>query len=98
VWQLEAWNKRLRAGVVFDSSAGFRLPNGATRAPDAAWVAISRWRALSQAQRRGFAPLCPDFVIELLSPSDDLDETRAKLAEYIENGAKLGWLIDPFRY
>jgi Uma2 family endonuclease len=97
LWQLEVWNKRSRGGIVFDSSGGFRLPNGATRGPDAAWLATGRWRGLSETERRGFAPLCPEFVIELLSPSDDLAETEAKVDEFVANGASLGWLIDPFR-
>ncbi len=94
--QLAIWCRK-HGGIVFDSSAGFRLPDGATRSPDAAWLDGSRWTALTPAQRRGFPPLCPDFVAELLSPSDDLDEIRAKMAEYLANGARLGWLLDPFR-
>lgn len=95
--QLEIWNERENAGVAFDSSAGFRLPNGATYSPDAAWLKKARWLRLSIEERHRFAPVCPDFVVELLSPSDELSATREKLKEYIENGASLGWLIDPFR-
>ncbi len=91
--QLWQWNQQTKLGVTFDSSAGFTLPNGAIRSPDAAWIAQARWDALTPAQRRRFAPLCPDFVLELQSPSDDLATLQAKLQEYIANGAQLGWLI-----
>jgi len=93
--QLWYWNHQTRLGVTFDSSAGFTLPNSAIRSPDAAWIAQSRWDALTPEQRRTFAPICPDFVIELNSPSDTLPPLQAKLTEYIANGAQLGWLIDP---
>ncbi|NEP14379.1 MAG: Uma2 family endonuclease [Symploca sp. SIO2C1] len=82
-------------GEGFDSSTGFRLPNGADRSPDAAWVIRERWQSLTPQQRRGFIPLCPDFAIELRSESDSLSKLQAKMHEYIDNGAKLGWLIDP---
>jgi Uma2 family endonuclease len=82
-------------GEAFDSSAGFELPNGANRSPDAAWVRRDLWEALTPAQREGFAPLCPDFVVELKSPTDNLKTLQAKMHEYMENGAQLGWLIDP---
>ncbi len=93
--QLYSWTKRDGSGAVFDSSAGFKLPNGADRSPDAAWVSHERLAQLTPEQKRKFVPLCPDFVVELLSPTDSLAATRAKMAEYIENGARLGWLIDP---
>jgi Uma2 family endonuclease len=93
--QFAAWVRRDGTGVGFDSSTGFLLPNGAERAPDVAWVRRTRWEALTDAQRRKFPPLCPDFVIELLSPSDPLGAGQAKLEEYIACGARLGWLIDP---
>lgn len=93
--QLWQWNRQKRLGIVLDSSAGFTLPNGAIRSPDAAWISLPRWHALTPEQRRRFAPLCPDFVLELKSPSDDLSTLQAKLQEYMENGAQLGWLIDP---
>ncbi len=93
--QLWQWNRQMRLGVVFDSSTGFTLPNGAIRSPDAAWVEKSRWDALTPEQRRKFAPISPDFVLELKSPSDDLTTLQDKLEEYIDNGAQLGWLIDP---
>ncbi|WP_017306201.1 Uma2 family endonuclease [Spirulina subsalsa] len=93
--QLWQWNQQTRLGVAFDSSAGFTLPNGAIRSPDAAWIERSRWERLSPEQQRQFAPLCPDFVLELKSPSDELSTLQAKLEEYRDNGAQLGWLIDP---
>jgi Uma2 family endonuclease len=93
--QLWLWNRQNQLGVTFDSSAGFTLPNGAIRSPDASWIEQSRWNALSAAQRRKFAPICPDFVIELKSPSDELGDLQTKMQEYIANGAQLGWLIDP---
>jgi Uma2 family endonuclease len=92
---LVLWNRRARLGKVFDSSTGFRLPNGAIRAPDTAWVAQPRWDALTPAQRQGFAPLCPDFVLELASATDDTADLRVKMQEYFDNGCRLGWLIDP---
>ncbi|WP_448561214.1 Uma2 family endonuclease [Trichothermofontia sp.] len=93
--QLWQWNQQTKLGIAFDSSAGFTLPNGAIRSPDAAWINASRWHALTPEQRRRFAPLCPDFVLELKSPGDDLSTLQAKLQEYMENGAQLGWLVDP---
>jgi Uma2 family endonuclease len=94
--QLGNWvEANLELGEGFDSSTGFRLPNGADRSPDAAWVRRDRWEALTPQQRQGFVPLCPDFVIELRSVSDSLTKLQAKLQEYINNGARLGWLIDP---
>ena len=93
--QLVTWTKRDGTGAAFDSSTGFKLPNGADRSPDGSWVRKSRLGALTHDQKRKFLPLCPDFVIELLSPTDTLATTQAKMREYIENGAQLGWLIDP---
>lgn len=92
--QLWTWALQDSSGAAFDSSTGFLLPNGATRSPDAAWVSAARLRALTAEQRKRFLPLCPDFVIELRSPSDSLAATQAKLEEYIANGARLGWLLD----
>lgn len=89
------WAKQNGTGVAFDSSTGFDLPNGATRSPDAAWVLRERLTALTPQQKRKFLPLCPDFVAELRSPSDRIDDLKAKLQEYIENGARLGWLLIP---
>jgi len=92
--QLGIWNERTQLGEVFDSSTGFTLPNKADRSPDVAWVEKSRWLALTSAQREKFIPLCPDFVIELLSPNDSLKKTQEKMQEYMENGCRLGWLIN----
>ena len=93
--QVVSWTKQDGTGAVFDSSTGFKLPNGADRSPDAAWVRRSRLAQLSREEKEKFLPLCPDFVIELLSPSDDLEEIQAKMDEYIDNGSRLGWLLDP---
>ncbi|MGL5079876.1 MAG: Uma2 family endonuclease [Microcoleaceae cyanobacterium] len=94
-YQLQAWSRNHQdLGIAFDSSTGFKLPNGADRSPDAAWVNLESWKALSPEQQKKFVPLCPDFVIELRSPSDRLTTIQEKLAEYIENGTRLGWLID----
>ncbi|AFY61554.1 Uma2 family endonuclease [Synechococcus sp. PCC 6312] len=93
--QLWAWNRQWGLGVAFDSSAGFFLPNGAVRSPDLAWVSLERWQKLTDAEKQGFAPICPDFVLELASPSDNLPLLQAKMSEYIQNGARLGWLIVP---
>ncbi len=94
---LYRWAEHDGAGVAFDSSTGFELPNGAVRSPDAAWVLRSRLARLSAEDKAGFLPLCPDFVIELLSPSDSRAALRRKMQEYRANGARLGWLIDPPR-
>ncbi len=92
--QLANWSDRDGTGETFDSSAGFTLPNGATRSPDASWIQLERWNALTAEQRSSFAPICPDFVIELRSASDSLKALQEKMQEYIKNGASLGWLID----
>ncbi len=89
------WVRRDGTGVGFDSSTGFILPNGAMRSPDASWTRRDRLSSLAAEQKRKFLPLCPDFVIELHSPSDSLPKIEEKMREYIENGAKLGWLLDP---
>lgn len=91
---LWVWTEKDGTGLGFDSSAGFTLPNGATRSPDAAWIKAERWDALTEAEKASFAPICPDFVIELRSASDTLKGLKAKMEEYIENGLLLGWLID----
>lgn len=93
--QVANWNHAGRFGKVFDSSGGFTLPNGAVRAPDVSWAARQRWQGIPRAERRRFTPIVPDFVAEVLSPSDSLAETQAKMAEYIAQGVRLGWLIDP---
>jgi Uma2 family endonuclease len=92
--QLGTWATRDGTGIGFDSSTGFLLPNGAQRAPDAAWILRTRWDTLTREQRRKFVPICPDFVVELRSPSNDLAELQAKMVEYVTCGARLGWLID----
>lgn len=88
------WNRQTQLGKVFDSSTCFKLPLGGERSPDVAWVAIERWNSLSREQQRKFPPIAPDFVLELLSPTDSVGKTRAKMQEYIDNGVRLGWLID----
>lgn len=93
--QLWQWNETWQLGEAFDSSAGFTLPNGAIRSPDTAWIAKERWESLSDEEKYGFAAICPDFVVELRSGSDSIKALRAKMQEYIDNGAQLGWLIDP---
>ena len=93
--QLEIWTKSDNTGIAFDSSAGFTLPNGAVRGPDASWISKSRLATLTPEQRSGFYNLCPDFVVELRSDTDRLSVLQAKMEEYINNGARLGWLIDP---
>ncbi|MEK0181644.1 MAG: Uma2 family endonuclease [Oscillatoriales cyanobacterium] len=92
--QLWLWNRQTKLGVAFNSSSGFKLPNGADRSPDASWVKLERWQTLTPKQQEGFAPLCPDFVVELRSKSDNMEPLREKMREYIANGAILGWLID----
>lgn len=93
--QLQTWAEHDDTGAAFDSSTGFLLPNGAMRAPDAAWVHRERLTQLTPEQKRKFLPLCPDFIVELRSPTDSLTLIQAKMDEYMENGARLGWLIDP---
>jgi Uma2 family endonuclease len=89
------WVEKDGSGKGFDSSTGFRLPNGATRSPGLAWVRNERWTALSEGEQTEFAPLCPDFVVELRSATDSISRLQDKMKEYMENGAELGWLIDP---
>ncbi len=90
---IRAWSKTDGTGIGFDSSTGFRLPNGAVRSPDASWVR-ARWDSLSESDRKRFAPICPDFVVEFRSESDPLAAIQEKMEEYVANGAQLGWLID----
>ncbi|MEB3181701.1 MAG: Uma2 family endonuclease [Nostocaceae cyanobacterium] len=92
--QLWFWNRQTKLGVAFNSSTAFRLPNGAERSPDAAWVSQSRWDTLTLEEQETFPPLCPDFAIELRSKSDNMEPLRQKMREYIDNGLRLGWLID----
>jgi Uma2 family endonuclease len=95
ITDLGVWARRDGTGLVFDSSTGFVLPNGAERAMDAAWVSAARWDALTEEQRERFPPLCPDFVAELRSRTDRIEPLHEKMREYMANGARLGWLVDP---
>lgn len=88
------WNRQTKLGKVFDSSTCFKLPNGADRSPDVAWIRQERWNALTPEQKQKFPPIAPDFVLELMSPTDSLDSTQEKMREYIYNQVKLGWLIN----
>jgi Uma2 family endonuclease len=92
---LGLWNRQTKLGIVFDSSGGFKLPNGAERSPDAAWVRLDQWNTLTPQQKKRFPPLCPDFIIELRSETDNLTVLQEKMQEYMANGCRLGWLIDP---
>ncbi len=93
-YQLQGWSRQNNLGKAFDSNGGFKLPKGGNRSPDASWVNMAGWNALTPAQREKFLPLCPDFVVELRSVSDSLKELQDKMREYLENGVRLGWLID----
>jgi Uma2 family endonuclease len=95
VSQLDAWATKDGTGMVFDSSTGFRIPNGAMRSPDAAWVQLAHLEKLSRHEKEQFIPLCPDFVIEVASPSDNVSDLREKMREYVSSGLRLGWLIVP---
>jgi len=95
ITRLVTWNESAGLGVVFDSSTCFQLPQGGDRSPDVAWIQAERWNVLTLEERRRFPPLCPDFVIELLSPSDRAPLTREKMEEFLASGLRLGWLIDP---
>jgi Uma2 family endonuclease len=93
--RLGNWTDADGTGEAFDSSTMFQLPSGSFRSPDASWISLNRWNTLSNDQKKTFPPLCPDFVIELRSPSDSLKDLRDKMQDYIDNGASLGWLLDP---
>ena len=95
--ELYAWSKQDGTGLSFDSSAGFTFPNGAMRSPDASWIRRESWDALAEDELNKFSHIVPDFVAELRSDSDRLTTLQDKMAEYIENGVRLGWLIDPFQ-
>ncbi len=95
-FQLEKWNMENKLGESFDSSTAFRLENTAVRSPDAAWVSKERWERLTEKEKEQFPPICPDFVIELLSVSDELASTQLKMREWIANGCHLAWLINPY--
>ena len=92
--ELGIWNRQTKLGVCFDSSTCFQLPNGAKRSPDVAWIKQARWNILTLEEKEKFPPIAPDFVLELMSPSDSLADTQAKMQEYIDNQVKLGWLIN----
>ena len=93
--ELVIWNRQHKLGKTFDSSTGFKLPNGADRSPDTAWITNERWNALPAEQKRKFAPIVPDFVLELRSDDQNLTELREKIDEYMNCGCRLGWLVDP---
>lgn len=93
--RLGNWTDQDGTGEAFDSSTMFQLPNGAYRFPDAAWIPLGRWEVLTLGEQEAFSPICPDFIVELRSPSDSLKSLRDKMREYMDNGAQLGWLIDP---
>ncbi len=93
--QIGIWNKQSKLGKVFDSSGGFKLANGAVRSPDVSWLKIETWNSLSKEQRRKYAPVDPDFVLELMSPTDSFEDLQKKLREYMNCGVRLGWLINP---
>jgi len=93
--RLGNWAEADGTGITFDSSTGFKLPNGANRSPDAAWILLTRWETLTPEQRCRFPPIAPDFVIELRSDTDSLTTTQSKMEEYIDNGVRLGWLLNP---
>lgn len=88
------WNRQTKLGIVFDSSTCFKLPNNSNRSPDVSWVKLERWNQLTPQQREKFPPIAPDFVLELMSPSDSLKDVQNKMLEYMDGGVKLGWLID----
>jgi Uma2 family endonuclease len=92
--QLMNWTDADGTGIAFDSSTCFKLPNSADRSPDASWIKLERWDALTEEEKQKFPPICPDFVVELLSPSDSLKVAQEKMREYIDNGVRLGWLIN----
>ena len=93
--RLDRWAEESGLGLVFDSSTGFRLPSGAVRSPDAAWVSTAAWEALTDAERAKFPPLCPEFVVELLSASDSVSALMHKAQEFLDNGCRLVWLLVP---
>lgn len=92
--QLGIWTRQNGTGIGFDSSTGFTLPNGSIKSSDAAWIKLEKWQNLTPEQQQKFAPICPDFIVELRSPSDNLESLKDKLQEYIDNGTSLGLLID----
>ncbi len=97
ILQLGRWAEEDGRGLVFESNCGYTLPDGSVRSPDASWIAWKRWNALSPADQQRFAPICPEFLVELRSPSDSLPELQDKMRMWLANGAELAWLIDPER-
>jgi Uma2 family endonuclease len=95
--ELDLWVERTGRGIAFNSNGGFSLPDGSVRAPDASWLSSEKWNTLTRDQRAKFIPFCPEFLIELRSPSDSLADLQSKMSEWIANGAQLAWLIDPQR-
>lgn len=93
--QLRNWNDKTNLGFIFDSSGGFLLPDQSVKSPDAAWVSSEKWKALAEEEKESFAPVCPEFVVELKSKSDRLADLQGKMQEWLANGVQLGWLIDP---
>lgn len=91
---LELWNSKTNLGIAFDSAAGFELPDGSVRSPDAAWITKEKWDNLSAKEKKSFLPFAPDFLAEVMSPSDKLSAAQAKMTKWIQNGTKLAWLID----
>jgi Uma2 family endonuclease len=95
ITRFSIWNEQTNLGEVFDSSTGYKLPSGANRSPDVSWIQKERWDALTPEQKTKFIPIAPDFVLELMSPTDYLKETQVKMQEYVSDRVRLGWLIDP---
>ena len=93
-YQLVYWNRRTKLGHVYESSAGFKLPDSSVRSPDAAWLSQSKWEQLTSEQKRRFPPVCPEFMLEVKSPSDDITDLQAKMETYLANGMQLGFLLD----
>lgn len=97
ILEIGLWNRKARTGLVADSSAGFTLPDTSVRAPDVSWISHARWNALSDEEQDKFAQICPDFVVELMSDKDEKYTLPAKMEKYLQNGVRLGWVIDPFK-
>ena len=95
IFKIALWNEQKKLGEVFSSSTIFSLPNGGDRSPDVAWLSVEKWESLTEQEREGFPPICPDFVIELRSKSDRLKPLQEKMQEYLNSGLQLGWLINP---
>lgn len=91
---LKTWSTKNNMGVAFSASTGFNLPNTAIRSPDASWVSLEKWQGLTDKEKRSFAPVCPEFIVEIRSKSDQLKDVQEKMEEWIENGTQLGWLLD----